>query len=237
MILVIGGIFSPLVPAVSSLQTQQSRYQTGRLMIEATRYCTLLLCLFGLPLAFGAYPVMKLWIGRSYAVQSIYFLQILILGNVIRQLAYPYSLAVIATGKQHLATIAAVAEALVNVCVSLYLVQKIGAAGVAFGTVIGAFVSVGLHLTVSMKYTQSAIGISRRNFVLQGILRPLLCTVPSVLLIPVWNRFAMLPWNMPWLVAWATATLLITWQVALTAADRRRVSMALSKLTRFHYAT
>ncbi len=235
MMLVIGGIFSPLVPAVSSLQAQQTRHQTGKLTIEATRYCTLLLCLFGLPLVFGAYPVLKLWIGRSYATQSIYFLQVLILGNVIRQLAYPYSLAVIATGKQHLATIAAIAEALVNICVSLYLVQRIGAVGVAIGTVIGALVSMGLHLTLSMRYTQSAIAISRRNFVIQGILRPLLCTTPSLLLIPAWNRFAMLTWSIPWLVAWSTATLLIAWQVALTETDRRRIGTALFKLAHLHY--
>lgn len=210
--------------------------KTGLYFAEiATRYCTLLLSLFGLPLVFGAYPVLKLWIGRSYATQSIYFLQVLILGNVIRQLGYPYSLAVIATGKQHLATIAAIAEALVNICVSLYLVQRIGAVGVAIGTVIGALVSMGLHLTLSMRYTQSAIAISRRNFVIQGILRPLLCTTPSLLLIPAWNRFAMLPWSIPWLVAWSTATLLIAWQVALTETDRRRIGTALFKLAHLHY--
>ena len=236
MMLVIGGLFSPLVPAVSALQTQQTRHHTGKLTIEATRYCTLLLSLFGLPLVFGAYPVLKLWIGRSYATESVYFLQVLILGNVIRQLGYPYSLAVIATGKQHLATIAAIAEAVVNVCVSLYLVQKIGAVGVAIGTVVGAFVSMGLHLTLSMRYTQSAIAIQRTSFVMQGIVRPLLCTIPSLLLIPAWNRFAMLPWSIPWLVIWSATTLLIAWQVALTETDRRRVSTTLSKFARLHYA-
>ncbi len=30
------------------------------------------------------------------------------LGNIVRQLTYPYSLVVVATGKQHLATIAAI---------------------------------------------------------------------------------------------------------------------------------
>src|ERR1700753_3068513 len=77
------------------LQTQQTSHQTGKLTIEATRYCTLLLGLFGLPLVFVAYPVLKLWIGRSYATQSICFLQGLILGNVIRQVGHPHSLAVI----------------------------------------------------------------------------------------------------------------------------------------------
>jgi O-antigen/teichoic acid export membrane protein len=236
MLLVIGGMFGPLIPAISSIQAQQTRSQIGQLMIQTTRYCALLNCMFGLPLAFGAYTVLKLWIGRSYAIHSVLFVQVLILGNAIRQLGYPYSLAVIATGKQHLATIAGIAEAVVNICVSLYLVQRIGAVGVAIGTVVGAFVSVGLHLTLSMKYTQSAIAVSRRSFVMQGILRPLLCTTPSLLLIPTWNRFAMLPWSIPWLVLWSTTTLLIAWQIALTETDRRRVSMTLSKVARLPYA-
>lgn len=236
MVLVIGGLFSPLVPAVSSLQTQQSRHHIGKLTIESTRYCTLILSLLGLPLAFGAYPVLKLWVGRSYAVQSVSFLQVLVLGNVIRQLGYPYSLAVIATGRQHLATIAALAEAVVNVGVSLYLVQRVGAIGAAIGTVCGALITVALHLAVSMKYTQSTVTLSRRDFLIRGIFRPLLCTSPSLLLLPLWDRFAMLPWSAPLLAAWAVATLLIAWQLALTGTDRKRVSTTLSRLARLHYA-
>jgi O-antigen/teichoic acid export membrane protein len=52
----------------------------------------------------------------------------------------------VATGKQHLATIAGVTEAIVNLSVSIYLVQRIGAVGVAIGTLVGAFVCLGLHL-------------------------------------------------------------------------------------------
>jgi hypothetical protein len=78
-----------------------------------------------------------------------------------------------------------------------------------------------------MRYTQSAIAISRRSFVMQGVVRPLPCITPSLLLIPTWNRFAMLPWSIPWLIAWCTATLVIAWQLPET--DRKRVSATLSE--------
>ncbi len=236
MLVIVGGLFAPLMPAISSLQAQQTQGQIGQLTIKSTRYCALFLCLAGLPLAFGSYPLLKLWVGQSYATRSVVFLQVLILGNVIRQLGGPYSLAVVATGKQHLATIAGIAEAVVNVCVSLYLVQRVGAVGVAIGTVVGACVTVGLHLTLSMKYTQSAIFFSRREFIIQGLLRPMLCTIPSLLLIPAWNRFSMLPWSVPLLVFWAASTLLIVWRIGLTQADRDRISAALLKLSRPRYA-
>ncbi len=236
MLLVIGGLFGPLVPAVSSLQSGRTPAQIGELTIKATRYCALLVCLFGLPLLLGAYPVLRLWVGHDYAIRSALFLQILMLGNAIRQLGSPYSLVVIATGKQHLATIAGVAEAIVNIAVSIYLVQKVGAIGVAIGTLIGAFVSMGLHLLVSMRYTEATISLSRRRFISKGILRPMSCIVPSMLLIPIWKRYTMLPVNPFWIVTWSASTLWLAWRLALTDLERRRFKESVSRLIRWRPA-
>jgi O-antigen/teichoic acid export membrane protein len=232
MLMIVAGIFNPLLPAVSSLQAGQAHERIAWLTIESTRYCALLLCLFGLPLAFGAYPLLRLWVGHTYAIHCALFLDVLVLGNAIRQLGFPYSLVVMATGKQHLATFAGLAEAFVNVSVSLYLVQKIGAIGVAIGTVAGAFVGIALHLTVSMQYTRPAIPMSRRKFVMQGLTRPLLCLIPSLCLIPMWNRFAILPWNAGWLALWVFATFWLGWQIGLTGTDRTRLGTALFRWPR-----
>ena len=220
MLLVIGSLFGPLLPAVSSLQTVRTAAQIGEMALNATRYCALLICLIGLPLLFGAYPLLRLWVGHDYATRSALFLEILVLGNIIRQLGYPYALVVVATGKQHLATIAAVSEAVVNVSVSIYLVQKIGAVGVAIGTVVGAVVSLGLHVVVSMKFTRSTISISRRRFFLEGLLRPLSSIIPSILLLPLWSRTTMLPLNPLWMAIWSVSTLVFIWFFGLKRAER-----------------
>jgi len=236
MLLVIGGLFTPLIPAVSSLQSGRTPAEMGELTIKATRYCALLVCVFVLPLFLGAYPVLTLWVGHNYAMRSALFLQILVLGNAIRQLGSPYSLVVIATGKQHLATISGIAEAIVNVSISIYLVQKVGAVGVAIGTLVGAFVSVGLHLLVSMRYTDATITMSRRLFVSRGILRPMLCMVPSILLLPIWKWYTILPVNPFWLAACSAATLWLAWRLALTESERRSLKDSLLRLTRWRYA-
>jgi O-antigen/teichoic acid export membrane protein len=236
LLMIIGALFGPLIPAVSSLQARQEHEQIGRLTISSTRYCTLLVCLFGSMLTFGAYSSLRLWVGQQYAIRSAVFLQVLVVGNAIRQLGFPYSLAVVATGKQHLATIAGVGEALVNICMSIFLVQRIGAVGVAIGTVIGAFVSVGLHLTVSMKYTRSAIAMSRRDFVLKGLLRPLACLIPSLLLVPVWKPLALLPWGVPWFTVWTIATVAIAALIGLTETDRNGFRAIFLRLRRPHFA-
>jgi len=223
MLLVIASVFGPLLPAVSSLQSGRTSEQIGEMVIRATRYCALLICMIGLPLLFGAYPLLKLWVGYDYAIHSMLFLEVLVLGNAIRQLGCPYALVVVGTGKQHLATISGVVEAAVNVCVSIYLVQRIGAVGVAIGTLVGAFVGVAVHFLISMKLTRSTVLIPRRRLMVEGILRPLLCVIPSILLLSSWRRFAMLPLSPFWMVIWALATLGTAWLIGLTSAERRSI--------------
>jgi O-antigen/teichoic acid export membrane protein len=202
----------------------------GEVCIKATRYCTLLLCLLGLPLFFGAFPLLSIWVGRPYAARSAVYLQVLIIGNCIRQLAFPYTIGVVATGKQHLATISAIAEASVNIGLSIWLVQRFGAIGVAIGTLVGAIVSLGVHLGVSMRFTRSTILIQRRSFVLVGLLRPLLCVTPSLLLYPFWRRDAILPANPAVLIAGFTLTVAIAWTIGLTADERAQCKSIFNRL-------
>jgi O-antigen/teichoic acid export membrane protein len=230
MLAVVSSIFGPMLPALSSMQAGSTPTRMGELCIKTTRYCTLLLCLLGLPLFFGAYPLLSIWVGRPYAARSALYLQVLVIGNCIRQLAYPYVIGVVATGKQHLATISAIAEALVNIGLSIWLVQKFGAIGVAIGTLVGAIVSLGVHLGVSMHYTQSTILIQRRRFVLVGLLRPLLCVTPSLLLYPFWRREAILPANPAVLIAGFVLTLAIAWMIGLTADERDQFKSVLNRL-------
>ena len=230
MLTIVGSVFNPLLPAVSSLQASSTPSHIGGLLARATRYCTLLLCLIGLPLVFGAYPLLSLWVGHNYAARSALFLEVLVLGNVVRQLTYPYALVVVATGRQHLATIAAIMEAAVNVIVSVVLVQRIGALGVALGTLVGAFVSLGMHISISMHYTQSTILIRRSHFVFRALVRPLLCLTPSLLFFPFWKQLNMLPANPALLAIAAVLTLAIAWRVGLTADDRQQLMSAASRL-------
>ena len=234
MVVIISGLFGPLVPALSALQTERTPRQLGELVIRTTRYCALLTCLVGLPLLVGAYPLLRLWVGSTYATQSVRYLQVLVVGNAIRQLGYPYSLTVLATGKQHLATLAGVIEALVNVTLSIYLVQHIGAIGVAIGTVVGAFVSVGLHILLSIRLTSATVAISRRRFIWDGLLRPLLCVVPTVLLFPEWRHFELIPSALYWLAAWVVSTISIAWLTGLTHGDRESLKQMFSRS--FHLA-
>ena len=230
MLALVSSAFSPLLPAVSSMQSSTTAVRIGDLCIKMTRYCALFLLVLGLPLLFFAYPVLSLWVGKRYAVQSALYLEVLVLCNVVRQLASPYVLVVVATGKQHLATIGAILEALVNVTLSIWLVQRIGAVGVALGTLVGAFVGLGMHLLVSIPLTRKAIQMDRSRFLLHGIARPFLVVIPSLLLLPFWRRTSMLPAQPAVLALWAAVTSAIAWRVVLTAEDRQEFGSFLNRL-------
>jgi O-antigen/teichoic acid export membrane protein len=230
MLAIVSSVFGPLVPAVSSMQASSTPSRIGDLCIKITRYCVLLLFVLGLPLLIGAYPLLSLWVGKGYAARSALYLEVLVLGNVVRQLVSPYILIVVATGKQHLATIAAVAEASVNIVLSIWLVQRIGAIGVALGTLVGAFVSVGIHIAVSMRLTQATISLERPRYLRQGLLRPLLMAVPALLLYPFWRRLEMLPAQPGILVIWVAVSAFVAWRVVLTAADRHELGSFVHRL-------
>jgi O-antigen/teichoic acid export membrane protein len=231
MLALISSAFGPLVPAVSSLQSTSTPERLGELCIRTTRYCTLLLLLLGLPLFFGAYPLLGLWVGKRFADQSATYLEVLVAANVVRQLAFAYILIVVATGRQHLATLSQVVEAGVNIVLSLWLVQRIGTVGVALGTFAGAFVGLGMHLLVSMPRTQPTIRLEYSRFLLEGLLRPLLMLLPALCFYPFWRRLNMLP-AQPWILAlWAIITAAIAWWMVLTAQDRQEVKITLNRLS------
>lgn len=220
MLLIVGSALGPLMPAISSLQAQRTPHQLGSLLVRATRYCVLLLMVLALPLLIAGFPLLRLWIGATYASGAVRILPVLVLANVIRQLGYPYALMVVATGTQRLATVSPVVEAIVNLTLSLILVRSMGAVGVAIGTLIGACVGFLLHLVLSMRLTLPTINPGRARLLLRGILRPAICALPSLLVLPWLHSRSLVPLPPALLVLWALATLALAWLIGLTQHER-----------------
>lgn len=230
MLLIVGNVMGPLMPAVSALQGERTPVQLGELLLRTTRYCALLLCALAMPLLIGGFPLLRLWLGSTYAISSVSFLAVLVVANVVRQCSYPYAMMMVATGSQRSGTAAAILEAAVNFTCSLALVRVLGAAGVALGTLIGAVVGLSTHFLLSMRRTMPIITVSRLRLLQQGLLRPAVCALPSILVLPWWHSRTMLPLSPPLLTVWILATAALAWLCGLTASERetalRRVSAA-----------
>jgi O-antigen/teichoic acid export membrane protein len=230
MLLIVGNVFGPLLPAMSSIQGERTPEQMGALLTKTTRYSTLLVCALAISLFVCGFPVLTVWLGRGYASRSLIFLEILVLANAIRQLGYPYALMVIAMGKQRLATVAPVAEAIVNFVVSIWLAHKFGAIGVAIGTMVGAVVGIAAHLAISMYLTRNVIRVQRLRFIRTAFLRPLLCALPTVALYPFWHRLSLVPMSPLALTLWVVSTLLIAWLYGINAGERVSIRHWLGRL-------
>jgi O-antigen/teichoic acid export membrane protein len=175
-------VFNALIPAAAVLNAQGDSQQLGKLLITATRYGMYILLLTGLPLIALAKVFLSNWLGISYVENTTILLQILLTANVIRLSAIPYSTLLIGTGQQKLVLLSPLLEGLSNFLFSIILGFKFGAAGVALGTLAGAIVGICFHYFYNMIRTTS-IDFKRKVFLIDGILRPLACTSPLLLII------------------------------------------------------
>ncbi len=223
ILVLLGSVLGPLMPASSALSTQRSPVEMGELLSRITRYGTILLLLTGLPLMVLGFPVLHLWVGPAYAVSSLSYLRILVLANIVRSVCQPYATMLAATGKQGAATVTAISEAVVNLGSSIYLASRFGAIGVAYGTLLGSLVSVALHFAVSMRFTRQTLAIARTRLLLGGLLRPAMIAVPSVLLLPFWRIFPASTPAPAVTLLWGLSTLLLAWFGSLTREERSRL--------------
>lgn len=228
VLMVIGAILGPLLPVASALSTDRTPREMGAILLRATRYATTILLLTGLPLMLGGFLILRLWVGQTFAINSVQLLRILLMANVIRQLCAPYATMIVATARQGMATAAAVTEGVVNLTASILLARHFGALGVAGGTLIGALSGVGMHFVVSMHYSKN-LALARSQLFLKGIVQPFAMAIPTAVLLPYWwvvgvPRMSFLIW-----LAWGTSTLLLLGFASITAEDRYRLRIKLQR--------
>jgi O-antigen/teichoic acid export membrane protein len=223
IILILLAGLNPLMPAVSALSTQRSPVEMGLLLSRATRYSMIILCLTGLPLLVCGEPLLRLWVGDAYATHSVDYLRILVIASIVRLICAPYSTMLTATGRQRVGMAAMFSEALANLSSSIWLANRFGAIGVAYGTLIGGGVGFAMHFGLSMHYTQTNLKISRRSWFLSGVFRPSAILVPSLLSIPFWRHRVGAPPIIVELIILGIATAGVMWSVALVKRERRNL--------------
>jgi O-antigen/teichoic acid export membrane protein len=217
---IIGSAMGPLIPASSAMSTQRSASEMGDFLARITRYTTVMLLLTGLPLMVCGFPILRLWVGPIYALHTLKYLRILVLANIVRNLCAPYATMIAATGRQGAAVATASSEAAINLGSSIYLASRFGAIGVAIGTVLGSFISVSMHFAISMHFTHQTITISRSRLFLQGLLRPAIIAIPSLVLLPAWWSPAHMDLSPLLAAGWAFATIVLAWFGALSKRER-----------------
>ncbi len=217
-------IFNAMLSPAAVLHARGDSLGLGRLLISATRYGTFLLLLTGLPLIFLARPLLAAWVGPVYALSGARLLQILVVANIIRLSAVPYSITLVGTGQQRLVMMTPLFEGVANLFVSVVGGLLYGAIGVAFGTLVGALFGVVGNFIYNMPRTKE-FDVEISEYLKNGLLRPAACAVPlalcSLLLrsyhpVPAMARYA-------WLVGAALMTILMVWRYGLVNSERDKL--------------
>ena len=224
LVLIVSALMGPLLPAASAQSVASSPAEMGQFLAVSTRLSVAGLLLTGLPFMVVGHLILRAWVGPVYTLHSTPFLHILILANIIRSSCAPFSTMVLATGQQKVATASPVAEGIINLVASVWLVQHLGALGVALGTLIGACAGVAVHFAVSMRFTRSRIGIAPAELFLAGMLRPASIALPSIPFL--WSG---MPTSIFVYCAWGAATLLVAWFAALNREERERLNRTVGR--------
>lgn len=191
----------------------------------------LLACLFALP--------MRLLLDRLFqshdAKLGFAIFVILTYANVLRQFAVPAILSAVAAERFHRLVLPSVAEGAVNLVLSVGLCAAFGALGVAYGTLAGALLAVGMVLGYTFGHS-AFDAIDRRQFARAALTRPV-----GALLVPIGASTVaaiVLPAGILSYAAQALFALLaigVGWLACLEGSERemiRRVPMRLRRPVR-----
>jgi O-antigen/teichoic acid export membrane protein len=221
-------ILSPLVPAAAVLHARSDERGLGKMVVTTTRYGMFLLLLTGLPVVFGAVPLLTLWVGPEYARHARLLVQTLVIANIVRLSATSYVVAMIGSGEQRRVILTPLLEGVTNLILSVVGGYLWGAFGVALGTLVGAFVGIIGNLVYNMPRT-IAINFDIREYIVDSLLRPLLCVVPVLTAICLWRLILSAPIaiHIGLLLSAAALTLWMFWTIGLMPAERLSLKMKL----------
>lgn len=216
-------VMNAFVPMIASLDAKGEKQKLRSLLLSSTRFGMVGLLAMGLPLIFGAQPILSIWVGSGYAAQAAPILQVIVAANIVRLAALPFAQMLVGMGQQRLVIFSPIAEGVVCLSVSLALASMYGAIGVAIGTLVGGFVSVGLHLFYNLPRVPD-VEVSSGQL-LACTLQPVLCVTPLVILNGAVSIFSWLWWQPILISAYICGTICsiaLVWCFGLTKREREQ---------------
>lgn len=218
-----GAIISTLMPVAAGMSARDTPQRMGELLVKTTRFSTVVLCLITVPLLLGMPLFLRIWVGSDYAIHTLTLAEILVVAQFTRLSMLPYAMVGYAAGQLNRMLYAPISESLVNLLCSLIAVRVIGAPGVALGTLIGAIVSVSVHVFVSLPRTDCVL-VSRKRLAGTGILKPALFALPILLVTLALTRWISLPWfQLPLIMIAELILLLLYWNFSFNTGDREQL--------------
>ena len=198
----VNGIGYVLLPVASALEARRDLAEMRRVVLTGSRFATMVFLPIGVSFLLRGKSFIGLWMGPSYAELSGQVLSVLTLALLFSARNQVSAEIMRGIGKHKAMVPVYVGEALCNLAASVALVRPMGIVGVAWGTTLP---SLAVSLLFWPWYLHRTLGISVREYVVSGWVRPALAVIP----------FALTTYAVE--VLWATPNLILFFlQVAVT---------------------
>lgn len=219
-------------PLASGLEARKDMRLLAEVVVAGAKASVLL----GLPVCIGFVVLgerfISLWMGPDYGPQAGAVLRVLAIGFAVGLPFSTIAATMYGLGQHHHVAYARIAEGIVNLSISVVLVQRIGSVGVAIGTAIPQILSVGFYLPTILP---RLIPLDLTTYYTWTYLRPLVASVPLMIGCVAIERGLQPQSLMAFFGAVAACAVLYAvpcWLVALTAAERLRVGGVLKAVLR-----
>lgn len=172
-----------LFPNLSRLYASGDLEGLRNLFLKIANWSVTIIVILSLFLIFCGREVIAIWVGPENVLDQEVFL-VLVLLNLVHAVAGPAGQVLQAIGRNRWFTVSTLADAILNLGLSIFLCHKIGLLGVALGTLTAHLLTDSWFVTwLACKY----IGLPFKKYLLSGILPPLMAAVPTaaiLLLLP-----------------------------------------------------
>jgi O-antigen/teichoic acid export membrane protein len=168
-----------LLPVASMLDATDARERLRSLYILSTRLTLAIFVPFACVLVVLAQPLLTLWVGAAYASSTILVL-ILTLARLFDISQWPAASVLTGMARHRPLALISLGSGLVNLVLSLFLVQRYGVAGVALGTLIPATIET---LLLKLPLALRTIDVSWRVAVTQMFWPALGPALPALLVL------------------------------------------------------
>jgi O-antigen/teichoic acid export membrane protein len=172
-------IVSALMTPVAVLQARGELKRINDVLLLTTCINTYANLLFTALAFLVGRVVLNSWVGSAYGQRALPIFELLMIAQTIRMIGNPYSTVLAATGQQRYAISCAIAEGVANLAFSLIGIVLLGPIGVAWGTLMGAVISVVWMLLFTMKQAR-LIPINQKRFFWTTTLKPVLLYIPII---------------------------------------------------------
>ncbi len=183
---VVSAVANPMTPRASSLRAQRADSQLREVVLGMCAMASLIIMPIAITLLVRGRSFISLWMGAEYAPVSAPLLTILALPMLFagtRQIGA----SVLSGINQHKTLVPFyVAEAVLNLSLSLYWVRSLGVTGVALGTAIPTLVTTLLAIPFLLR---TSIGVDQRTVWLRTWIRPGVAMMPFLVTTMLVERY------------------------------------------------